>query len=146
MKENAMRVMVIVKANNDSETGTGPAEEILTEMGRYNEELVKAGIMQAGEGLHPTSKGVRVHFGGGTKSVVNGPFTPVSEQIAGFWLWKVASMDEAIDWAKRCPNPSGGDFDLEVRPIMEMEDFGDELTPDVREQEQRLRAEIAANQ
>ena len=139
-----MRVMVIVKANNDSETGTGPAEEILTEMGRYNEELVKAGIMQSGEGLHPTSKGVRVHLGGGTPRVVNGPFTPTSEQIAGFWLWKVASMDEAIDWAKRCPNPSRGDFDLEIRPIMEMEDFGAELTPEVREQEQRLRAEIAA--
>ena len=139
-----MRVMVIVKANNDSENGTSPAEEMLTEMGQYNEELVKAGIMQAGEGLHPTSKGVRVRLGGGTKRVDNGPFTPVSEQIAGFWLWKVASMDEAIDWAKRCPNPSGGDFDLEVRPIMEMEDFGAEFTPELREQEERLRAEIAA--
>ena len=139
-----MRVMVIVKANDDSETGTGPAEEILTEMGRYNEALVKAGIMQDGEGLHPTSKGVRVRLGGGTKTVVNGPFTPVSEQLAGFWIWKVASMDEAIDWAKRCPNPSGGVFDLEIRPIMEMEDFGAELTPEVREQEQRLRAELAA--
>ena len=115
-------------------------------MGRYNEELVKAGIMQGGEGLHATSKGVRVHLGGGTLRVVNGPFTPASEQIAGFWLWKVASMDEAIDWAKRCPNPGGGDFDLEIRPIMEMEDFGDELTAEVREQEKRLRAEIAAKQ
>jgi hypothetical protein len=139
--------MVIVKANKDSESGAGPDDEaMLTEMGHYNEELVKAGIMQAGEGLHPTSKGVRVRLGGGTKSVVNGPFTPAGEQIAGFWLWKVASMDEAIDWAKRCPNPSGGDFDLEVRPIMEMEDFGDGLTPEAREQEQRLRAEIAAKQ
>jgi len=136
--------MVIVKANKDSERGAPPDEAMLTEMGRYNEELVKAGIMQAGEGLHPTSKGVRVHLGGGTKGVVSGPFTPASEQIAGFWLWKVASMDEAIDWAKRCPNPSGGDFDVEIRPIMEMEDFGDELTPEAREQEQRLRAEIAA--
>jgi len=139
-----MRVMVIVKANNDSEAGGVPDEAMLTGMGRYNEELVKAGIMQDGEGLHPTSKGVRVRLGGGTKSVVNGPFTPVGEQIAGFWLWKVASMDEAIDWAKRCPNPSGGDFDLEIRPIMEMEDFGDALTPEVRAQEQRLRAEIAS--
>jgi len=142
-----MRVMVIVKANKDSEAGGGPDDEaMLTEMGRYNEELVKAGIMQAGEGLHPTSKGVRVHLGGGTKSVVNGPFTPASEQIAGFWLWKVASMDEAIDWAKRVPYPTGNDFDLEIRPIMEMEDFGDELTPEAREQEERLRAELAAKQ
>jgi len=139
-----MRVMVIVKANSDSEAGGVPDEAMLTEMGRYNEELVKAGIMQDGEGLHPTSKGVRVRLGGGTKSVVNGPFTPVGEQIAGFWLWKVASMDEAIDWAKRCPNPSGGDFDLEIRPIMEMEDFGDALTPEVRAQEQRLRDELTA--
>jgi len=147
MRENAMRVMVIVKANKDSEAGGDPDDEaMLTEMGRYNEELVKGGIMQGGEGLHPTSKGVRVRLGGGTKTVVNGPFTPVGEQIAGFWLWKVASMDEAIDCAKRCPNPSGGDFDLEIRPIMEMEDFGDELTPEVREQEQRLRAEMAAKQ
>jgi hypothetical protein len=119
---------------------------MLTEMGRYNEELVKAGVMQAGEGLHPTSKGVRVRLGGGRQTVVKGPFTPTSEQIAGFWLWKVASMDDAIDWARRCPNPTGDDFDLEIRPLMEMEDFGDELTPEVREQEQRLRAEIAAKQ
>jgi hypothetical protein len=139
--------MVIVKANKDSEAGGGPDDEaMLTEMGRYNEELVKAGVMQAGEGLHPTSKGVRVRLGGGTKSVVRGPFTPAGEQSAGFWLWKVSSMDEAIDCAKRCPNPSGGDFDLEIRPIMEMADFGDELTPEAREQEQRLRAEIAAKQ
>jgi hypothetical protein len=141
-----MRVMVIVKANKDSEGGAAPAEEMLTQMGRYNEELVKAGIMQAGEGLHPTSKGARVQLGGGKQRVVNGPFTPVNEQIAGFWLWKVASMDEAIDWAKRCPNPTGGDFDLEIRPLMEMEDFGDELTPEVREREARLRAELAAKQ
>jgi hypothetical protein len=119
---------------------------MLTQMGQYNEELVKAGIMQAGEGLHPTSKGVRIGLGGGKKTVVHGPFTPASEQIAGFWLWNVASMDEAIDWAKRCPNPTGGDFDLEIRPIMEMEDFGDEFTPEAREQETRLRAEIAAKQ
>ena len=139
-----MRFMILIKANKDTEAGVMPSEQLLAEMGSYNEELVKAGVMQAGEGLHPTSKGVRVHLGGGTKKVVNGPFTPAGEQIAGFWLWKVASMDEAIDWAKRCPNPSGGDFDLEIRPIMEMEDFGDELTPEVREQEQRLRAELEA--
>jgi len=102
--------------------------------------------MQAGEGLHPTSKGVRVHLGGGKQTIEHGPITPAREQIAGFWLWKVASMGEAIDWAKRCPNPTGGDFDLEIRPIMEMEDFGAELTPEAREQEQRLRAEIAAKQ
>jgi hypothetical protein len=138
--------MVIVKANKDSESGAaGPDDEaMLTEMGRYNEELVKAGIMQAGEGLQPTSKGIRIRLGGGKQQVVSGPFTPASEQIAGFWLWKVASMDEAIDWAKRCPNPKGDDFDLEIRPIMEMEDFGAELTPEAREQEQRLRAEMAA--
>ena len=141
-----MRVMVIVKANNDSETGTGPAEAILTEMGRYNEALVKAGIMQDGEGLHPTSKGVRVRLSGETRTVVKGPFTPVSEQIAGFWLWKVSSMDEAIDWAKRCPNPTDHEFVLEIRPLMEMEDFGDALTPEVREQEARLRAEMAAKE
>jgi len=141
-----MRVMVIVKANKSSESGVpGPDDEaMLTQMGHYNEELAKAGIMQAGEGLHPTSKGVRVSLGGGTKKVVKGPFTPAGEQIAGFWLWKVTSMDDAIDWARRVPNPTGNDFDLEIRPIMEMEDFGDELTPEVREQEQRLRAEIAA--
>jgi hypothetical protein len=139
-----MRVMVIVKANEDSEAGVGPDETMLTQMGQYNEELVKAGIMQAGEGLHPTSKGARVRFGGEKQTVVNGPFTPVNEQIAGFWLWKVPSMDEAIEWAKRCPNPKGDDFELEIRPLMEMEDFGAELTPELREQEERLRAEIAA--
>jgi hypothetical protein len=139
-----MRVMVIVKANSDSEAGVSPDETILTEMGQYNEELVKAGIMQAGEGLHPTSKGARVRFSGGKKTTVNGPFTPVKEQIAGFWLWKVSSMDEAIDWAKRCPNPKGDDFELEIRPLFEMEDFGAEFTPELREQEERLRAEIAA--
>jgi hypothetical protein len=142
-----MRVMVIVKANKDSEAGAGPDDEaMLTEMGRYNEELVKAGVMQAGEGLHPTSKGVRVRLGGGRQTIVNGPFTPANEQIAGFWLWKVASMDEAIDWAKRVPNPTGNDFDLEIRQIMELEDFGAELTPEARKQEERLRAEIAAKQ
>jgi hypothetical protein len=137
-----MRVMVIVKATSDSENGVMPDENMLTEMGRYNEELVNAGIMQAGEGLHPTSKGVRVHFAGTSRSVVNGPFANINEQIAGFWLWKVQSMDEAIGWVKRCPNPMPGESDIEIRPIFEAEDFGDALTPELREQEERLRAQV----
>ena len=139
-----MRVMVIVKASKESEAGVMPSEQLLTEMGKFNEELVKAGIMQAGEGLHPSSKGVRVRFSGKSRSVVNGPFSATSELIAGFWLWKVKSMDEAIEWAKRCPNPSGESGELEIRPIFEAEDFGDELTPELRQQEKRLRAEMAA--
>jgi len=139
-----MRVMVIVKASKESEAGVMPSELLLTEMGQFNEELVKAGIMQAGEGLHPSSKGVRVSFSGKSRSVVNGPFSATSELIAGFWLWKVKSMDEAIEWAKRCPNPSGESGELEIRPIFEAEDFGDELTPELRQQEERLRAEMAA--
>jgi len=139
-----MRVMVIVKASKESEAGVMPSEQLLTEMGQFNEELVKAGIMQAGEGLHPSSKGVRVRFSGKSRSVVNGPFSATSELIAGFWLWKVKSMDEAIEWAKRCPNPSGESGELEIRPIFEAEDFGDELTPELRQQEERLRAEMAA--
>ena len=137
-----MRVMVIVKATKDSENGEMPDTNMLAEMGRYNEELVNAGIMQAGEGLHPTSKGVRVHFAGTSRSVVNGPFANTEEQIAGFWIWKVRSMDEAIEWAKRCPNPMPGDSDLEIRPIFEAEDFGDVLTPELREQDERLRAKV----
>jgi hypothetical protein len=136
--------MVIVKATKESEAGVMPSEQLLTEMGQFNEELVKAGIMQAGEGLHPSSKGVRVRFSGTSRSVVNGPFEATSELIAGFWLWKVKSMDEAIEWAKRCPNPSGESGELEIRPIFEAEDFGDELTPELRQQEERLRAEMAA--
>jgi len=139
-----MRVMVIVKASKESEAGVMPSEQLLTEMGQFNEELVKAGIMQAGEGLHPSSKGVRVRFSGKSRSVVDGPFSATSELIAGFWLWKVKSMDEAIEWAKRCPNPSGESGELEIRPIFEAEDFGDELTPELRQQEERLRAEMAA--
>jgi hypothetical protein len=139
-----MRVMVIVKATADSENGTMPSEQMLTEMGAYNEELVNAGIMQAGEGLHPTSKGVRVHFAGTSRSVVNGPFPNTTDQIAGFWLWKVKSMDEAIEWAKRCPNPMPGESDIEIRPIFELEDFGDAATPEVREQEERLRKKVEA--
>ena len=141
-----MRVMVIVKATSDSENSVTPDANMLAEMGRYNEELVKAGIMQAGEGLHPTSKGARVHFDGTSRSVVRGPFANTTEQVAGFWIWKVQSMDEAIDWAKRCPNPMPGPSDLEIRPIFEMEDFGDALTPEVREQEERLRAQLASRE
>jgi hypothetical protein len=136
--------MVIVKATKESEAGVLPEEKLLTEMGQFNEELVKAGIMQAGEGLHPSSKGVRVHFSGTSRSVVNGPFSATSELIAGFWLWKVKSMDEAIDWVKRCPNPSGETGEIEIRPLFETEDFGDQLTPELRQQEERLRAEMAA--
>ena len=137
-----MRVMVIVKANKDSEAGVMPSEQVLTEMGNYNEELVKAGIMTAGEGLHPSSKGVRVSLGGGDPKVTNGPFGATSELIAGFWLWKVKSMDEAIEWAKRIPNTDGSPFEVELRPIFEAEDFGEEFTPEARAQEERLRAEI----
>ena len=138
-----MRVMVIVKASADSEAGAMPSEKVLTDMGNYNEELVNAGIMQAGEGLHPSSKGKRIRFANGQTSVIDGPFGATSELIAGFWLWKVQSMDEAVQWAKRCPNPEGEDFELELRPIFETEDFGAELTPELREQEERLREKVA---
>jgi hypothetical protein len=138
-----MRVMVIVKATNNSETGAVPSEQLLTEMGRYNEELVKAGIMLAGEGLHPSSKGKRIRFSGDQRTVIDGPFAETKELIAGFWLWQVKSMEEAVEWAKRCPNPMPGEeSDLEIRPVFEAEDFGAELTPELREQEERLRAEI----
>jgi hypothetical protein len=138
-----MRVMVLVKANEQSEAGVLPTEELLTAMGRYNEELVKAGIMLAGEGLHPSSKGARIQFSGDNRTVVDGPFTEVKELVAGFWLWQVKSMDEAIEWARRCPNPTGEDSVLEIRPVFEAEDFGPELTPELREQEARLRAQTA---
>src|SRR3954467_212810 len=137
-----MRFMILIKANKDSEAGKMPDEKLLAAMGNYNEELVKAGIMQAGEGLHPSSKGIRVRFSGKLRSVINGPFSATPGLIAGFWIWKVKSMDEAIDWAKRCPNPSGESGELEIRPIFEAEDFGDELTPELRQREERLRAEI----
>ncbi len=138
-----MRVMVIVKATKNSEEGIMPSEQLLTDMGKFNEELVKAGIMQAGEGLHPSSKGKRVKFSGGKKTVVDGPFAETKELIAGFWLWKVKSMDEALEWAKRCPDPMPGEESvLEIRPVFEAEDFGEEFTPELREQEDRLRAEI----
>jgi hypothetical protein len=137
--------MVIVKANNDSEAGVMPSTELLTQMGKFNEELVKAGIMQAGEGLQPSSKGKRVKFSGSNRTVVDGPFTETKELIAGFWLWKVKSMDEAIEWAKRCPNPMPGESELEIRPIFDADDFGSEFTPELREQQQRLREKIASN-
>jgi hypothetical protein len=134
-----MRVMVIVKATVDSEAGLMPTEQLLTEMGRYNEELVKAGIMLAGEGLKPSSQGKRIRFSGSKRTVIDGPFAETKELIAGYWLWQVRSMDEAIEWARRCPNPMPGESDLEIRPIFEAEDFGAEFTPELREQEDRLR-------
>lgn len=136
-----MRVMVIVKANEDSEAGVMPSEQILADMGKYNEELVKAGIMLEGEGLHPSSKGKRVKFSGNNRIVTDGPFAETRELIAGYWLWKVNSMDEAVEWLKRAPFDGG--TELEIRPVFEMEDFGDEFTPELREQEERIRAEAA---
>lgn len=139
-----MRVMVIVKATRDSEAGTLPSEQLLTEMGKYNEELVKAGIMLAGDGLHPSSRGARVRFSGTKRTVVDGPFAETKELIAGFWIWQVRSLDEAIEWVKRCPNPMPGESEIELRPVFETEDFGPVLTPELRAQEERLRAEVSA--
>jgi hypothetical protein len=141
-----MRVMVVVKASEESESGAALDEKILTAMGKFNEELVKAGVMLAGEGLHPSSKGKRVRFSGTTRTVVDGPFAETKELIAGYWLWKVKSMDEAVEWVKRCPNPHNGDSEIEIRPIYEIEDFGAELTPEAREQEERLRKQLADRQ
>ena len=141
-----MRVMVLVKASKESEAGVLPDEKLLTEMGKFNEELVKAGVMLAGEGLHPSSKGVRVKFSGGKQTVIDGPFSETKELLAGFWLWQVKSMDEAIEWLKRAPFGSADSAEgpeLEIRPLFEAADFGDEFTPELREQEERLRAEIA---
>ena len=137
-----MRVMVIVKASKESEAGQMPDEKILTAMGKYNEELVNAGVMQAGEGLHPSSKGKRIRFSGGNQTVIDGPFTETKELIAGFWLWKVKSMDDAVQWLKRAPFDGGAE--LEIRQLFETEDFGKELTPEAREREQRLRAQLEA--
>lgn len=139
-----MRVMVIIKADKNSEAGVMPGEQLLTEMGNFNEELVKAGIMLAGEGLHPSSKGKRVRFSGDQRKVIDGPFAETKELIAGFWLWQVKDMDEAVEWVKRCPNPMGQESEVEIRPVFEAEDFGAEFTPEAREQEERLRAEMAA--
>ncbi|MEG4818141.1 YciI family protein [Microcoleus sp. K5-D4] len=135
-----MKVMVLVKATEDSEAGVMPSEQLLTEMGQYNEALVKAGIMLAGEGLHPSSKGARVRFSGTNRSVTDGPFTETKELIAGYWIWQVQSMEEAIAWVKRCPNPMPGESEIEIRPIFAAEDFGECLTPELREQEERIRA------
>ena len=137
-----MRVMVMVKATDESEAGVMPDEALLAAMGQFNEELVKAGVMLAGEGLHPTSRGARVLFDGPTRTVVDGPFAETRELVAGFWLWQVRSMDEAIEWARRCPNPHSGPSQLELRPVFEAEDFGAEFTPELREQEARLRAQV----
>jgi len=134
-----MRFMVIVKATEDSEAGVMPSEELLTAMMKYNEELVKAGIMLAGDGLQPTSKGARVQFDGPNRTVVDGPFAETKELVAGYWIWQVRSLDEAIEWVKRCPNPMPGPSEIEIRPLYEMEDFGDIVTPEVVEQEKRLR-------
>jgi hypothetical protein len=142
-----MRFMAMVKANKDSEAGVMPSEELLAEMGKYNEELVKAGVMLAGEGLHPSSKGARVKFSGDQRTVTDGPFTEAKELIAGFWLIQAKSKEEAIEWIKRSPNPMPGqESEIEIRQVFEAEDFGDEFTPELREQEERLRAQAAANQ
>lgn len=142
-----MRVMVLVKANKDSEAGVLPNEKLLAEMGKYNEELVNAGVMLAGEGLHPSSKGARVRFSGATRTVIDGPFAETKELVAGYWLWQVKSMDDAIEWLKRCPNPSPGtESEVEIRQIFEAEDFGAEFTPELREQEERLRTQMTENE
>jgi hypothetical protein len=138
-----MRVMVIIKATKDSEAGVMPDERLLREMGNYNEELVKAGVMRAGEGLHPSSRGKRVRFAGPDRSVIDGPFAETKELIAGFWVWEVKSMDEAVEWLKRAPNPHNETADVEIRPIFEADDFGAEFTPELREQEERIRAQAA---
>jgi len=137
-----MRVLVIIKANERSESGVMPNEQLLTEMGNYNEELVKAGIMLAGEGLHPSSKGKRVRFNGAKRTVIDGPFPETKELIAGFWIWKVDSMEHAVEWLKKCPNPMEEVADVEIRPIFEYEDFRAEFTAELKEQEDRLRAQI----
>ena len=140
------RFMVMVKATPDSENGVMPSEELLTEMGKYNEELVKAGVMLAGEGLHPSRKGARVHFSGKNRTVIDGPFTETKELVAGFWLFQCRSLEECIEWVKRCPNPMNEDSDIEIRQIFEAEDFGAEFTPELREQEDRIRAQAEKNQ
>lgn len=145
-----MRVIVMVKANQQSEAGVLPSQQLLEDMGRYNEELARAGILLAGEGLRPSSQGVRVRFAGSQRTVTDGPFAETQELLAGFWLWQVRSMDEAIEWVRRCPNPHDecaqeDGCEIEIRPVFEAEDFGDEFTPELREQEQRLRDSLATN-
>ena len=139
-----MRFMMIVKASKESEAGLMPSEELLTAMGKYNEELVNAGVMRAGEGLHPSAKGARVRFSGERRSVTNGPFPELQQLVAGFWLIEVGSLEEAIDWAKRCPNPMAGESEIEIRQVFETEDLGEALTPELRQQEEQLRARSAA--
>jgi len=135
-----MKVMVMVKATPGSEAGEMPSEQLLTDMGNFNEELVKAGIMLAGEGLHPSSRGARVRFSGTSRTVMDGPFAETKELVAGFWIWQVDSMEEAIEWVKRCPNPMTEESDIEIRPLFEPEDFGEEFTPELQAQEERIRA------
>jgi hypothetical protein len=139
-----MRFIVMVKATAESEAGVLPSQQLLTEMGKFNEELVKAGVMLEGDGLHPSSKGARIKFSGSKRTVVDGPFAETKELVAGFWIWQVRSKEEAIEWAKRCPNPTGAEGELEIRQIFEAEDFGAEFTPELRQQEERLRAQVAA--
>ncbi|GHE42198.1 YciI family protein [Vulcaniibacterium thermophilum] len=139
-----MRVMVIVKASPESEAGVMPDTALLEAMGRFNEELAKAGVLLAGEGLHPSSRGVRVRYEGARRTVIDGPFAETKELVCGFWLWQVRSMDEAIEWARRCPNPHAEPCEVEIRPVFEMDDFGEALTPELRAQEERLRAQTAA--
>jgi hypothetical protein len=141
-----MRFIVIVKANHDTEAGVMPSQELLAAMGEYNEKLVNAGIMQAGEGLHPSSKGARVRFSGERRTVIDGPFAETKELIAGYWIWKCKDLAEAIEWVKRCPNPTGDESVIEIRQIFEAEDFGEEFTPELREQEDRLRERMAAQE
>src|SRR5215813_8955425 len=142
-----MRVMVLIKATKNSEAGVLPDEKLLTEMGKFNEELVKAGVMLAGEGLHPSKKGKRVRFAGGKRTVVDGPFAGTGEIVAGFWIWQVKSMADAVEWVRRCPDPMPGEeAEIEIRPVFEAEDFGEELTPELRAQEERLRAQIERQQ
>lgn len=138
-----MRVMVLVKASRDSEAGAMPDKQLLAEMGKFNEELVSAGVLLAAEGLHPTSKGVRVKFSGNKRTIIDGPFAETKELVAGFWLWQVKTMDEAIEWAKRCPNPHKEDSEIEIRPVFELSDFGAEFTPELQERERRMRDKLS---
>ena len=140
-----MRFMILVKADKNTEAGVLPEEKLLTEMGKFNEELAKAGVLLAGEGLQPSSKGARVRFSGERRTVIDGPFAETKELIAGFWLWQVNSKEEAIEWVKRCPNPTGAEGEIEIRQVFEAEDFGAEFTPELRQQEERLRARVASN-
>jgi hypothetical protein len=141
-----MRFMILIKATKDSEAGLMPSQQLLTEMGKFNEELVKAGVMLAGEGLHPTSKGARVRFSAAKRTVIDGPFAETKELLAGFWIWQCKPKEEAIEWVKRCPNPHNEETEVEIRQIFEVEDFGAEFTPELRKQEERLRAQIAPKQ